>query len=83
MKGQGETIVPGKAANTKRKNRTIFKADGRDGHPPLPTYIPLARMMGITRIQFVPGPNHNFLNSTFSNNQKHMSRLKKKNRTCT
>ncbi|HBZ83477.1 MAG TPA: oxidoreductase [Brevibacillus sp.] len=41
------------------------------GYPPLPTYSPLAKD-GDYPYQFVPGPNHNFLNSTFSNNEKHM-----------
>ena len=43
-----------------------------DGHPPLPTYIPLVDD-GDYPFLFVPAPNHNFLNSTFSNNEKHIS----------
>ncbi|SDM75404.1 Anaerobic selenocysteine-containing dehydrogenase [Fictibacillus solisalsi] len=43
----------------------------RDGYPPLPTYIPLPED-GEHPFLFVPGPNHNFLNSTFSNNDKHI-----------
>jgi anaerobic selenocysteine-containing dehydrogenase len=43
-----------------------------DGHPPLPTYIPLVHD-GDFPYLFVPAPNHHFLNSTFSNNQKHQS----------
>jgi anaerobic selenocysteine-containing dehydrogenase len=43
----------------------------KDGHPPLPTYVPL-KDDGDHPFQFVPAPNHNFLNSTFSNNQKHI-----------
>ncbi|MEH7438552.1 molybdopterin oxidoreductase family protein [Neobacillus drentensis] len=42
------------------------------GHPPLPTYVPLIND-GDHPFQFVPGPNHNFLNSTFSNNLKHVT----------
>lgn len=41
-----------------------------DGYPPLPTYIPL-KEDGNFPFLFVPAPNHNFLNSTFSNNEKH------------
>lgn len=41
-----------------------------DGHPPLPTHIPLVEDQEHPFL-FVPGPNHNFLNSTFSNNEKH------------
>ncbi|MBO9128402.1 molybdopterin-dependent oxidoreductase [Bacillus sp. 165] len=43
----------------------------RDGYPPLPTYIPLPEED--FSFLFVPGPNHNFLNSTFSNNEKHIN----------
>ncbi len=43
----------------------------RDGFPPLPTYIPLEND-GDFPLQLVAGPNHQFLNSTFSNNQKHI-----------
>ena len=43
----------------------------RAGHPPLPTYIPLPEEEGLP-FRFIPAPNHNFLNSTFSNNDKHV-----------
>ena len=42
-----------------------------DGYPALPTYIPLVQEKDYP-LQFVPAPNHNFLNSTFSNNEKHI-----------
>ncbi|PWW08577.1 anaerobic selenocysteine-containing dehydrogenase [Paenibacillus cellulosilyticus] len=42
-----------------------------DGYPPLPTYVPLVHD-GDYPYLFVPAPNHNFLNSTFSNNAKHV-----------
>ncbi|HEY9576756.1 MAG TPA: molybdopterin oxidoreductase family protein [Pseudobacillus sp.] len=42
-----------------------------DGYPPLPTHVPLVQEANFPFL-FVPGPNHNFLNSTFSNNEKHM-----------
>ncbi|WP_338786031.1 molybdopterin oxidoreductase family protein [Metabacillus sp. FJAT-53654] len=42
-----------------------------DGYPGLPTYIPLLEETDFP-FQYVPGPNHNFLNSTFSNNEKHI-----------
>ncbi|WP_028399317.1 molybdopterin oxidoreductase family protein [Ectobacillus panaciterrae] len=41
-----------------------------DGYAPLPAYIPLPKESELPFL-FVPGPNHNFLNSTFSNNEKH------------
>lgn len=43
----------------------------KDGFPPLPTYIPLKKD-GDFPLQLVAGPNHQFLNSTFSNNEKHI-----------
>ncbi|EFM08628.1 molybdopterin oxidoreductase [Paenibacillus curdlanolyticus YK9] len=42
-----------------------------DGYPPLPTYTPLVQD-GDYPYLFVPAPNHNFLNSTFANNDKHI-----------
>lgn len=42
-----------------------------DGHPPLPVHVPLVKESDYPFL-FVPAPNHNFLNSTFSNNEKHM-----------
>jgi len=42
-----------------------------DGYPPLPTYVPLEHD-GDYPYLFVPAPNHNFLNTTFSNNAKHV-----------
>lgn len=42
-----------------------------DGYPALPTYIPLVSEQKYPLL-YVPGPNHNFLNSTFSNNEKHV-----------
>jgi anaerobic selenocysteine-containing dehydrogenase len=44
----------------------------KDGYPPLPTYTPLVKD-GDFPFLFVAGPNHNFLNSTFSANEKHIS----------
>ncbi|KAA9028567.1 molybdopterin-containing oxidoreductase family protein [Niallia endozanthoxylica] len=42
-----------------------------DGYPALPTYMPLVEEKEYP-LQYVPAPNHNFLNSTFSNNEKHI-----------
>ncbi|MFV8829262.1 molybdopterin oxidoreductase family protein [Alkalihalobacterium sp. APHAB7] len=44
----------------------------RDGYPGLPTYTPIVND-GDLPFLFIPAPNHNFLNSTFSNNEKHIS----------
>ncbi|MFS0783133.1 molybdopterin-dependent oxidoreductase [Bacillus sp. 1P06AnD] len=43
----------------------------QDGYPPLPTYIPLKRESD-HYFQFIAGPNHSFLNSTFANQSKHV-----------
>ncbi|RNB76751.1 molybdopterin-containing oxidoreductase family protein [Brevibacillus panacihumi] len=48
------------------------------GLPPLPTYAPLP-VESSYPYWFIPGPNHNFLNSTFSNNAKH-ARMEKQPR---
>lgn len=40
----------------------------QDGFPALPTYTPLVTD-NEHPFMYVPGPNHNFLNSTFSNNE--------------
>lgn len=42
-----------------------------EGYPPLPTYIPIFEESDFPFL-FVPGPNHNFLNSTFSHQDRHM-----------
>jgi anaerobic selenocysteine-containing dehydrogenase len=42
-----------------------------DGYPPLPTYIPLIKDSDHP-FQFIAAPNHNFLNSTFANQTKHV-----------
>ncbi|UOQ45122.1 molybdopterin-dependent oxidoreductase [Halobacillus salinarum] len=42
----------------------------KDGLPPLPTYVPNQTEEGY-EYTFIPGPNHSFLNSTFSSQEKH------------
>jgi anaerobic selenocysteine-containing dehydrogenase len=42
----------------------------KKGYPALPTYTPLIEDWEFP-FRFIPGPNHNYLNSTFSNNEKH------------
>ena len=44
----------------------------KDGYLPLPTFVPINRDDSFPYV-FIPAPNHNFLNSTFSNNEKHIS----------
>ncbi|MGM0875670.1 MAG: molybdopterin-containing oxidoreductase family protein [Bacillota bacterium] len=43
-----------------------------DGYPALPTYTYIVKEKDYPFL-YVPGPNHNFLNSTFSNNEKHIN----------
>ncbi|RZT21638.1 molybdopterin-containing oxidoreductase family protein [Fictibacillus sp. BK138] len=43
----------------------------QDGYPPLPTYIPIIKDSDHP-FQFIAAPNHNFLNSTFANQTKHV-----------
>lgn len=40
------------------------------GYPALPTYTPIGKDENLPFL-FIPTANHNFLNSTFSNNEKH------------
>jgi anaerobic selenocysteine-containing dehydrogenase len=71
LKAAVKPLFPGKLTTPSGKIELYSEQMARDGHPPLPTYIQLGED-GDHRYQFVPGPNHNFLNSTFSNNQKHV-----------
>ncbi|MDZ5471468.1 molybdopterin oxidoreductase family protein [Bacillus sp. 31A1R] len=43
----------------------------KHGHSPLPIYNPIEKDSEYPYL-FVPAPNHNYLNSTFSNNEKHV-----------
>ncbi|WHY66417.1 molybdopterin-dependent oxidoreductase [Neobacillus sp. SuZ13] len=72
MKAQVKPIFPGTLETPSGKIELFSEKMKENGYPPLPTYVPLEDD-GNHRYQFVPGPNHNFLNSTFSNNQKHMT----------
>ncbi|PEQ87260.1 oxidoreductase [Bacillus sp. AFS006103] len=72
MKAKVKPIFPGNLPTPSGKIELFSQKMLEDGYPPLPTYIPLVND-GDHPYQFVPGPNHHFLNSTFSNNQKHIS----------
>ncbi|WP_026564054.1 molybdopterin-dependent oxidoreductase [Bacillus sp. UNC41MFS5] len=72
MKAEVKPIFPGTLPTSSGKIELFSEKMKEDGYPPMPTYVPLEDD-GDHRYQFVPGPNHNFLNSTFSNNQKHMT----------
>ncbi|WP_026575839.1 molybdopterin-dependent oxidoreductase [Bacillus sp. UNC438CL73TsuS30] len=70
LKAKVKPLFPGKLATPSGKIELYSEKMKEDGHPPLPTFIPLQED-GDFDYSFVPAPNHNFLNSTFSNNQKH------------
>ncbi|MEO2076860.1 MAG: molybdopterin oxidoreductase family protein [Bacillus sp. (in: firmicutes)] len=72
MKAAVKPLFPGKLATPSGKIELYSERMMAAGYPPLPSYIPL-KADGDHPFQFVPGPNHNFLNSTFSNNEKHVT----------
>lgn len=71
VKADRQYIFPDRLPTPSGKIELYSKDMERDGLPPLPTYTPLQEQ-GTHPYIFVPGPNHNFLNSTFSNNAKHI-----------
>lgn len=71
VKAMVKPLFPGKLRTPSRKIELYSKRMKANGYPPLPTYIPIV-IDGDHPYQFIPAPNHNFLNSTFSNNQKHI-----------
>ncbi|WP_066067367.1 molybdopterin oxidoreductase family protein [Neobacillus soli] len=72
LKAKVKPLFPGKLPTPSGKIELFSEQMKADGYPPLPTYVPLVND-GNHPYQFVPGPNHHFLNSTFSNNQRHIS----------
>lgn len=70
MKADVQPLFPGKLRTPSGKIELYSLAMERNGYPPLPVYTPLAEDGGLPFL-FIPGPNHHFLNSTFSNNEKH------------
>lgn len=70
MKADVQPLFPGKLRTPSGKIELYSLAMERNGYPPLPVYTPLAED-GELPFLFIPGPNHHFLNSTFSNNEKH------------
>ncbi len=71
VKANRTTVFPEKLPTPSGKIELYSSMMERDGYPPLPTYTPLPEESDFPFL-FVPGPNHNFLNSTFSNNEKHI-----------
>ncbi|MCQ6558936.1 molybdopterin oxidoreductase family protein [Paenibacillus mendelii] len=74
-KGRTKPLFPGRLRTPSGKIELYSATMKRRGHPPLPTYTPLVED-GDLPFLFIPAPNHNFLNSTFALNEKHI-RLEK------
>ncbi|WP_141431212.1 molybdopterin oxidoreductase family protein [Bacillus sp. 03113] len=70
VKASSKSLFPLKTPSGKIE--LYSKKMEEDGYPSLPTYIPLEGETDGTYL-YIPAPNHNFLNSTFSNNEKHVS----------
>ncbi|MGG4488422.1 molybdopterin oxidoreductase family protein [Metabacillus idriensis] len=72
LKAKVKPLFPGILKTPSGKIELYSRAMEKAGYPPLPTFTPLVKESDLPFL-FVPGPNHNFLNSTFSNNEKHKS----------
>jgi len=72
VKANIKPLFPGKLPTPSGKIELYSKKMEGNGYPPLPTYLPLTDD-GDFPFFFIPGPNHNFLNSTFSNINKHIA----------
>ncbi|TDL78631.1 molybdopterin oxidoreductase family protein [Peribacillus frigoritolerans] len=72
VKAKVKPLFPGILKTPSGKIELYSHAMEKAGYLPLPTFIPLVKESDLPFL-FVPGPNHNFLNSTFSNNEKHKS----------
>lgn len=70
VKAAIKPLFPGRLPTPSGKIELYSEQMKADGYPPLPTFTPLVHD-GDLPFLFVPGPNHNFLNSTFSNTEKH------------
>ncbi|MBM7661368.1 anaerobic selenocysteine-containing dehydrogenase [Bacillus mesophilus] len=72
MKANIKPLLPGKLMTPSGNIELYSKQMEEHGYPPLPTYEPIVHD-GDYPFLFIPGPNHNYINSTFSNNEKHIS----------
>ena len=72
LKADIRPLFPGELPTPSGKIELYSEKMAKEGLPPLPTYNPIEAEPGFP-FQFVPGPNHNFLNSTFANQAKHQS----------
>lgn len=67
-----QPIFPGTLPTPSGKIELYAARMEREGLAPLPTYVPIQEEETFPLL-FVSGPNHNFLNSTFSNTAKHVA----------
>ena len=72
LKADIRPLFPGELPTPSGKIELYSEKMAKEGLPPLPTYNPIEAEPDFP-FQFVPGPNHNFLNSTFANQAKHQS----------
>ncbi|MFJ7746463.1 molybdopterin oxidoreductase family protein [Peribacillus sp. NPDC097295] len=72
VKADMRPIFPGKLPTPSGKIELYSERMIQHGYEPLPTYKPITKDSDLPFL-FIPAPNHNFLNSTFSNNEKHIS----------
>ncbi|CAH0279462.1 Putative dimethyl sulfoxide reductase chain YnfE [Peribacillus sp. Bi96] len=72
VKAKMRPMFPGKLPTPSGKIELYSERMKQLGYEPLPTYTPIIKDSDLPFL-FIPAPNHNFLNSTFSNNAKHIS----------
>ncbi|MCT8138300.1 molybdopterin oxidoreductase family protein [Anaerobacillus sp. CMMVII] len=72
VKANRKTLVAEKLKTPSGKIELYSEQLEALGLPALPTYTPIVKDNDHPFL-FIPAPNHNFLNSTFSNNEKHIS----------
>ncbi|WP_178075099.1 molybdopterin-containing oxidoreductase family protein [Paenibacillus albus] len=71
IKADVKPLFPGRLRTPSGRIELYSAQMERKGFPPMPTYTPLVDD-GPYPFLFIPTANHNFLNSTFSNNEKHV-----------
>ncbi|MFJ7754310.1 molybdopterin oxidoreductase family protein [Peribacillus muralis] len=72
VKAKMKPLFPGKLQTPSGKIELYSERMKQLGYEPLPIYKPIIKDSDLPFL-FIPAPNHNFLNSTFSNNAKHIS----------
>lgn len=70
IQGDSRAFFAGSLPTPSGKIELYSKQMEKAGYSPLPVYVPIKEKETYPLL-FVSAPNHNFLNSTFSNNEKH------------